>query len=40
MTTEQIITSNLSKAEKARRLYDAGFTRHQVADRECKFTTA
>ncbi len=35
MNPEQILNSNLSKAEKARRLYDAGFTRHQVADLIC-----
>ncbi len=35
MTPEQIIASNFSKAEKARRLYDLGFTRHQVADQIC-----
>ena len=37
MTTQelQIVNSNLSKAEKARRLYDLGFTRHQVAELIC-----
>lgn len=35
MTQQQIISSSLSKAEKARKLYDLGFTRHQVADLIC-----
>lgn len=35
MTQEQILNSNLSKAAKARKLYDLGFTRHQVADLIC-----
>lgn len=35
MTQEQILSSNLSKAAKARKLYNLGFTRHQVADLIC-----
>lgn len=35
MTQQQILSSSLSKAEKARKLYDLGFTRHQVADLIC-----
>lgn len=35
MTQEQILSSNLTKAAKARKLYDLGFTRHQVADLIC-----
>jgi hypothetical protein len=35
MTSEQILSSSFSKAEKARKLYDLGFTRHQVADLIC-----
>lgn len=35
MTPAEILASNLSKAEKARRLYDLGYTRHQVADLVC-----
>lgn len=35
MTSEQILSSSLSKAEKARKLYDLGYTRHQVADLIC-----
>lgn len=35
MNPEQIITANLSKAEKARKLFDLGYTRHQVADLIC-----
>ena len=35
MTQTEILASNLSKAEKARRLYDLGLTRHQVADLVC-----
>lgn len=35
MTAQEILTSSLSKAEKARRLYDLGHTRHQVAEMIC-----
>jgi hypothetical protein len=35
MTSEQILSSSLTKADKARKLYDLGFTRHQVADLIC-----
>ncbi len=35
MTQEQILNGNFSKAEKARKLYDLGFTRHQVAELIC-----
>ena len=35
MTQSEIISSNFSKADKARKLYDLGFTRHQVAELIC-----
>lgn len=35
MTQEQILQSNISKADKARKLFDLGYTRHQVAELNC-----
>lgn len=35
MTAEEILAAQLTKAEKARRLYDLGYTRHDVAGMIC-----
>lgn len=35
MNAEQILSASFTKAEKARKLYDLGYSRHQVADMIC-----